>query len=342
MRALVTGGGGFIGRHVVARLCDRGDEVRVLARGHYPELAAAGVEVRRGDIQDLERVRAACEGIDVVFHVAARAGVWGTRQEFFGPNVTGTRHVLGACRSAGVPRLVFTSSPSVVFDNRPHQGSDETLPYPERYENYYAETKALAERLVTQANGAGLSTVSLRPHLVFGPGDPHLLPRVLARARTRALVRVGDGRNRVDLSYIEDVARAHVLAADALGSASACDQGPASIGGSSYFITQDEPVMLWQWVEDLLARLALPPVRGAISLPLARALGTVLEALHRAVAPTREPRLTRFVASELALDHYYDISRAKHEIGFTPALSMSQATDNTVDWLRRKGELGPA
>lgn len=334
MRALVTGGGGFLGRYIVEQLLERGDAVTVFARGSYPELVQAGAYVARGDLQDEQAVHAAFnEGsssgpFDVVFHVAAKAGLWGPWETFYNTNVVGTRNVIAACRAHGIHRLVYTSSPSVVFDNRPHEGCDESLPYPLRYESSYPQTKAMAEQMVLAANGQdGLLTVSLRPHLIWGPRDRHILPRLLARARQGKLVQVGDGTNRVDLTYVEDAARAHLLAAEALSA------GPP-VAGSAYFISQDEPVNMWIWINDLLIRLGLDPVQRRIPLWLARTAGAALEFVYHTFRPEKEPLLTRTLASELATSHYYDISRAKRELGYTPQWSMEEALTRTVGFVQ--------
>lgn len=328
MNALVTGGGGFLGRYIVEQLLARGDTVTTLARGEYPELEASGVRVLRGDIRDAAVVERAVAGQDVVFHVAAKAGLWGTWDDFYQVNVVGTRNVIAACRSRGVSRLVYTSSPSVVFDGRPQEGADESLPYPDRYESYYPQTKALAEQMVLQANGRdGLLTVSLRPHLIWGPRDTHILPGLLARAKAGQLVQVGDGTNKVDLTYVEDAARAHLLAADAL-------RPDSPVAGGVYFISQDAPVNLWQWIGDLLRELGLPPVRRRLSRPLARLIGGAMELTHRILRLKGEPRLTRFLADELALSHYYDISRARRELGYAPQVSMEEGLRRTLPYMR--------
>src|SRR5262245_54910957 len=181
MRALVTGGGGFLGGAVVRRLVARGDAVRSLSRGAYPALATLGVEQCQADLADAGAVRRAAQGCDVVFHVAAKAGLAGRFADYHAANVLGTQNVLAACRACGVRALVFTSSPSVVFDGTDMEGVDESAPYPLHYHAHYPATKAQAERLVLAANGPELATVALRPHLIWGPGDNHLVPRVLAR-----------------------------------------------------------------------------------------------------------------------------------------------------------------
>ncbi|RME98900.1 MAG: NAD-dependent epimerase/dehydratase family protein [Chloroflexi bacterium] len=329
MKTLVTGGGGFLGRAIVEQLLLRGDDVTVFARGNYPALEAQGAALIRGDLQDAAAVSQACAGVDAVFHVAANAHYWGSWESFYGPNVTGTQNVIAACRRHAIPKLIFTSTPSVVANGQNRSGVDESTPYPERYQSYYAHTKMLAEKLVLNANCPELLTVALRPHVIFGPRDTQIIPRLVARARAGKLFRVGDGRNKLDVTYIDDAARAHLQAADALRPGSAA-------AGSAYFISQDEPVNLWDFVNDLLVRLDIPPVERAIPLGAARAVGGVLEFIYRTFRLSGEPRLTRFLADELALDHYYNISRAKRDLGYRPQLTIEQAVQKTVAYFRNQ------
>jgi nucleoside-diphosphate-sugar epimerase len=330
MKTLVTGGGGFLGRYIVEQLLARGDEVVVFARGAYPDLEHMGATLFRGDLQDTSAVGRAMAGMEAVFHVAAKAGYWGTWQSFFGPNVVGTQNVIAACRRHGVPKLIYTSTPSVVASSRDRAGDDESLPYPTHFESYYAHTKSLAEQLVRQANGSDLLTVSLRPHIVFGPRDTQILPRLVARARAGKLIRIGDGTNKVDVTYVSDAARGHLLAAAAL-------EPGAAVAGSVYFISQDEPVSLWPWVNALLEQLGVPPVTKSIPLPAARAIGGVLETVYTTLKLKGEPRLTRFLAGELALNHYYDIARAKQDLNYRPQFSMAEAVARTVEYFRHQG-----
>ncbi len=329
MLALVTGGGGFLGQAIVRQLLERGDRVRIIARGDYPALRELGAETHRGDIQNLDSLQEACRGVEVVFHAAAKAGYWGKWKEYYGINVQGTQNVIDACLNQGVPKLVYTSSPSVIFNNQSQEGVDESITYPRRYENVYSHTKALGEQLVLKANQPELLTVSLRPHLIWGPGDPHILPRLIAQAKKGALMQVGDGHNRVDLTYVEDAARAHLLAADALTPSS-------PLKGKAYFISQDEPVNLWGFVKELLARLGLPPIKRKVPLWAARGIGAAFVLLYRTLPLPGEPRLTRFLASELALSHYYNISRAKQDFGYSPRYSMAEAMEITLAWLSEK------
>lgn len=330
MKTLVTGGGGFLGRYIVEQLLARGDEVTVLARDDYPTLRQAGAKTIQGDISQAATVLQACQGLDVVFHVAARPGIWGSWESFYQPNMLGTQNIIAACQEQGVPKLVFTSSPSVVFDNISHEGADESLEYPLFYENTYSHTKALAEQVVRKANGKeGLNTVALRPHLIFGPRDTQLLPRLVARAQAGRLMQIGNGLNKVDLTYVEDAARAHLLAADAL-------TPDSPVAGSVYFISQDEPVVLWAWIKTLLRDLDLPPIRRKIPKAVARAVGGVMEFAYLTMRWSGEPSMTRFLASSLAVSHYYDISKAKRELGYQPQVNMTEALERTVADLRTR------
>jgi nucleoside-diphosphate-sugar epimerase len=335
LKAMVTGGGGFLGGAIVRRLVERGDAVRSFARGDYASLRALGVETLRGDITDPVAVARAVDGCDVVFHVAALAGVWGRFEDFRRVNVEGTSHVLDACRKAGVARLVYTSSPSVVFNGRDMEGTDETAPYPDHFEAAYPQTKAEAERLVLEANGPELATVALRPHLIWGPGDNHLVPRILARARAGRLRRIGVENKRIDATYIDNAADAHVLAADRLGPGS-------PVAGKAYFIGQGEPIPLWDLVNRILAAAGLPPVTRSVPLPVAEAAARLFETTYRALGLTAEPPLTRFVVRELATAHWFDLTAARRDLGYVPLVSTEEGLDRLAEWLRGVGKQAPS
>lgn len=333
MRALVTGGGGFLGGAIVRRLAARGEEVIALGRSRYPELEALGVATIQADVRDADAVRHACHGIDTVFHVAAIPGIWGPRKLFWSINVEGTRNVLAACRACGVQRLVFTSSPSVVFGTRPLCGVDESQPYPDRYLAHYPASKAAAERMVLAAHNDRLATVALRPHLIWGPGDPHLFPRIVARARAGRLAQVGGGTNLVDVTYIDNAAIAHVLAADVLRAGRAC-------GGKAYFISQGEPVVLWSWVNGILERLGIGAVRRRISYRSAYLVGAGLEKVFGLLGIKGEPPMTRFLASQLAHSHYFGIGRAAADLGYRVEVSTEEGVERLIPWLSSRGGNG--
>jgi len=317
MRALVTGGGGFLGAAVVRLLVARGDDVRSLTRGSYPELAALGVRSFRGDLSDAQAVRVAAANCDVVFHVGAKAGIAGSAREYAATNVAGTDNVIAACREHGIRALVHTSTPSVVSARSGIEGGDESLPYAPRYHSPYPATKAAAEQAVLAANGAGLATVALRPHLIWGPGDTQLVPRILDRARRGRLRFVGDGSNRIDSTYIDNAAAAHLLAADRL-------HPGASIAGRAYFISQGEPLPIKDLVNGILDAASVQPVHATIPFPVAYALGAVAEAAFAVAGRRTEPPMTRFLARQLSTPHWFDISAARRDLGYEPRVSIAE------------------
>jgi nucleoside-diphosphate-sugar epimerase len=317
---LVTGGTGFLGRRLVGRLLAQGRTVSVLGRTPAPDLEARGVRFLRASLEDAAAVEAACAGVGTVFHVAAKVGVWGRTDDFHRANVLGTRAVIAGCRRHGVRRLVYTSTPSVVYNGRDLAGADESLPLTTRCPSPYPLTKARAEEEVLKADSGELRTIALRPHLIWGPGDPHLIPRVVERARAGRLRIVGSGRNRVDLVHVENAVDAHLLAEAAAG----------DCGGRAYFITNGEPVALWDWINGILAGLGVPPVTRRISLGAATAIGAACEAAWRILPLSGEPPMTRFVAAELAKDHWFDISAARRDLGYAPRIGMAEGTRDLV------------
>jgi len=329
MKAFVTGGGGFVGSAIVRQLADAGIEVAVFGRNHYPSIEKLGVRQFQGNILDSDRLIRSMQGYDTVFHVAAKAGIWGPWHEFEQINITGTRNVLGACFANGIKSLVYTSTPSVVFNRRDINGMDESCPYAKRFLCYYASSKAVAEQMVLAGNSDMLKTCAIRPHLVWGPGDPHLVPRLLERGKSRKLKIVGAGSNMVDISYIDNVADAHILAAQNLDS-------HATAAGNAYFILQGEPVNLWNWINTLFARLSIPPVRKRIGAGSAYILGTLLEGMFLLFKLDREPPMTRFLAEQLARSHWFSIARARRDLGYEPNISTAEGLERLVQWLTAK------
>ncbi|MBB83773.1 MAG: 3-beta hydroxysteroid dehydrogenase [Deltaproteobacteria bacterium] len=324
MRVLITGGAGFLGFALARRLCDRGHSVRSFSRGDHPSLAAHGIEAVRGDLADSDAVARAVAGRDIVFHVASRVGGWGPVAEFVRTNVEGTQHVIDACRRHGVSRLVYTSTPSVVHDAHDLEGADESLPYAKDFEAAYPATKAQAEARVLAANDATLATVALRPHLVWGPGDNQLLPRLLERARSGRLRHVGDGRNRVDATYIDNAVDAHLLAGERLAPGAPC-------AGRAYFIANDEPRPARELLDGVLAAAGLPAPRGQVPARVAWLAGAGFELVWTLLRRVDEPPLTRFAARQLATAHWFDLSAAKRDLGYRPRVG----TDEGLERLRR-------
>ncbi len=327
MNALVTGANGFLGLYVVEQLVARGDRVRAISRRKCPALESLGVEIVHADLRDQKAMIDACRGMDAVFHVGGIAGIGGPWKNYFEINVLGTQSIVEGCRKHGVGRLVYTSSPSVTFDGRSQENVDESAPYPEHWLCHYPRSKAMAEQSVLAANGKdGLATCSLRPHLIWGPRDQNLIPRLLERARSGRLRRIGDGSNRVDMVYVENAATAHLQAADALSMNS-----PAA--GRAYFISQGEPVNCWQWIDELLALADLPPVRKSCSFRTAWLLGAACEAVYRCLGLRGEPPMTRFLAAQLSQSHYFNIDRARQDFGYRSKIS-------TAEGMRRLAAVG--
>ncbi|MGW8161444.1 MAG: SDR family NAD(P)-dependent oxidoreductase [Desulfobulbales bacterium] len=328
-RVLVTGGGGFIGFAIVKKLAEKGVETTVVGRHHYPAAEALGARCQVGDIRDREFIERAVAKHDTVFHVAAKAGIWGSRASYFSVNVTGTENVIEACRNQGVRSLVHTSTPSVVFDGKAIEGGDETLPYSRKPLCHYAATKILAERKILAANSNQLQTAAIRPHLVWGPDDTQIIPRLIEGGRRGSLRIVGSGRNKVDISFIDNVADAHILAAMNL-------EESGSAAGEAFFVTQGEPVVLWEWINELFVRINVPRVRKQISRPVAYRLGWMLEIMFSLLRMKKEPQMTRFLAEQMAIPHWFSISKARTILSYVPEVSTREGMDRLVEWLGKK------
>ncbi len=318
MRVLVTGGGGFLGLALVRRLLERGDAVRTLSRNEHAALASTGADVVRGDVAEADAVGRAVHGCDAVLHTAARVGAWGRREDFERTNVLGTRNVIEACLRHGVGRLVYTSSPSVVNALGDLEGVDEAHPSEGAYLADYPRTKAEAERAVLAANGAKLATVALRPHLMWGPGDTQLVPRLVAKARARRVILPSGPERLVDCTYIDNAVDAHLLALDALRPGATC-------AGKPYFISQGQPVSSRWLVNAVLAAAGLPAGQRTLSPRALYAAGFVAEVVYRALGVVdREPPITRFIAHELCTAHWFDIAAARRDLGYVPRVSIEE------------------
>lgn len=327
---MVTGGGGFLGLAIVRQLCNMGHEVVSFSRGHYPVLEQLKVTHFQGNLSDYALLKRAMTGCDAVFHVASKVGMWGKYKDFYEANVTGTENVLKACRELSIRNLVFTSSPSVVYNRKDSEGHDESLPYPPKYDAWYPETKAIAEKLVMAANNESLKTVCLRPHLVWGPGDRNMLPRLFEKSKAGKLRILGSSGNLVDCIYIDNAAKAHLQAFAQLL------QDPAKVEGKTYFISQGSPIPISELINQLLATGGMPPVTKYLSPRIARFAGRFFETTYRVFGIATEPPITLFLARQLSTSHWYDITAARRDFGYAAEVSLEEGMARLRVWVTSK------
>jgi 2-alkyl-3-oxoalkanoate reductase len=329
MNILVTGGNGFLGSRILRYLGGSGHSLYSVQRSDPAVIEKQeGVSYLQADLSDRDAAMASIKGMDLVFHVAAKAGIWGKWEDFFDANVTATEHVVAACIACGVKKLIYTSTPSVVFTGEPIRGWDERAPYGKNWLGHYAQTKCIAESLVlTEAREGRLEALALRPHLIWGAGEPHILPRLVRRARAGRLRIVGDGNNRVDITHVDNAAHAHICAMRVLL------EEPKRVNGNAYFISDGAPVLLWPWINEVLASIGLPPLTRGVPLGIAYSAGYILETIHRGFALAGEPAMTRFVATELAKDHYFNISKAREDLGYQPIADPTVAMEALAAYL---------
>ncbi|MEA2012101.1 MAG: NAD-dependent epimerase/dehydratase family protein [Verrucomicrobiota bacterium] len=319
-KCLITGGGGFLGSNIAKALLDFDCEILIFARNKYPELEKLGIKGIQGDLRSPQSISDACKDVDTIFHTAAIPRMFGKKKLLYDVNVTGTENLLKAALENNVKKIVYTSSPSVVFGKDDLENVDETTPYPQKYLAYYPQTKADAEKIIISAdsaktaNGSVLHTCAIRPHLIWGPGDQHLIPRLLEKARNGRLRQVGEGKNLVDLIYIDNAVQAHLLAGEKLGKGGIAN-------GQVYFVSDAEPVNLWDWINILLKRVGLNSVKKRISLNFAYFLGMLFELCYALFCIDSEPPMTRFIALQLGKSHYFSNKKAERELGYKPKVS---------------------
>ena len=322
MNILVTGGTGFLGQHLAKALLANGHTVYLMGRKftQVNGLMQAGAVPVPVDLRNAAAVASVCEHMNTVYHVGALSAPWGKAADFHAINVAGTRAVVMGCLTHNVKRLIYVSSPSVVFDGRDQYNVTETVPYPRHFASVYSLTKKLGEDLINEV-AHNIETLILRPKAIFGPGDTSLLPRLITAARQERLPQIGTGRNLVDLTYVENVVHALMLALDA----------PSAVG-KTYTITNDTHVPLWDVIRTVLQHLDLPTNLRTIPLPVALAAARAME--WRATFTGKEPVLTHYSAAILGRTQTYDISAAKRDLGYTPPIALNEAIERTLTALK--------
>ncbi len=341
IRVLVTGAGGFVGLKLTRALLLEGYDVTTLQRGTYPELNELkniypNLSIIQGSINDQNILDFAVSDVNAIFHVASKIGMWGSYDDYYETNVVGTQNILKSMKKYSIKNLVYTSTPSVVFDRGDINNGDESLPYPKSHLNFYAQTKRIAEEEILKcARAHEFNALSIRPHLVFGPGDKQLIPRVIYTHLKGKLKIVGDGENLVDVSYIDNVVHAHLLAFKTLL------QDPNKVNGKAYFIGQEKPVKLWNFTNDIFKGLGLKKLEKKIPVNIAYCIGGLLEALFKLLGIKKiDPPMTRFVALQLGKNHYFSHENAKKDFGYIPIVPTEEGLKNLIhDYRSRESHI---
>ncbi|RMF15613.1 MAG: SDR family NAD(P)-dependent oxidoreductase [Candidatus Dadabacteria bacterium] len=333
-RVLITGGNGFVGRHLVNRFADRGDQVTVFDVG--PEPPRGDVAYVSGDIRDADVVDRICQNQDIIIHNASVVHTKQNREkDVWDINFGGTRHLAEAARKHGVGRIVYVSSASVVYDGGDIENGDESLPYPTTSQAPYADSKIAAEKMLLELNGDDIATVSIRPHVVFGPGDNRFLPAILERAyKGRLRYKVGRGDKLSDFTWVGNLVDAIEAATDRLAPGS-------PVAGEAYFVTNGEPMPFFDFANKVLAALDLPQVRRSVPAWLAYGAAATVEFMDTLRGGTLgvETGMTRFAVRYMCTHHYFSIDKARRDLGYEPKVSIDEGIRQTVASLRAEGRI---
>lgn len=311
MTVLVTGASGWLGAAVARSLVARGDEVRTLQR--RPSGVAGAADVL-GSVTDASAVARAVDGAEAVVHLAAKVSFAGARADFEATNVGGTRLLLEAARTAGARRFVFVSSPSVAHTGRSIVGEGAAPAEPALARGAYARTKAAAELVAVSADAPGFAVVAVRPHVVWGPGDPQLVARIQQRAAAGSLPLVGSGAALVDSTYVDDAVDALLAALDRA----------EDVHGEAFVVTSGEPRPIAELIAGFCAAAGIRPPSRHVPAVLARLAGSVVEAAWRVVPGDDEPPMTRFLAEQLSTAHWFDQRRTRDRLGWRPEVGVTE------------------
>lgn len=319
MNILVTGASGFLGFEIAKALKDEGHVVFNFSRNASNELTELGISTRKGNLDNYDDVYKALEGIDAVFHVGGKVAMWGKWEDFYNTNVIGAKNIIRAMKERKIVKLVFTSTPSVAYSKESIEGKDESHGHAKEFLSLYAKSKAMAESLILEASKDGLQTCALRPHLIFGKRDKNIIPRLIEARKQNKLKIIGDGKNMVDIIHVSNAVYAHLLAFKALSADS-------PVNGSAYFIGQERPVPLWDFINDILAIKEQQPVTKKVPLKLAYTIGAVIELFLKVFRIYNvHPPMTRFVALQMGTSHYFSHAKAVNDFNYRQITSIEQA-----------------
>ncbi|MEI7026785.1 NAD-dependent epimerase/dehydratase family protein [Paenibacillus sp. y28] len=330
MRALVTGGTGFLGSRLALRLHEAGWEVTATGRrkDQGDALQRKGIRFFPADLRDEERTAAACRGQQAVFHCGALSASWGPYRDFYDCNVKGTEHIIAGCKRHEVERLIHVSTPSVYFGGADRTNVRETDGVLRRQASAYAATKRLAELAVERACSEGLPAVMIRPRALFGPGDTTILPRLIEASRTQGIPLIDGGGALIDLTYVDNAVEALLR----------CQAAPDDIIGRAYNITNGEPMPFVEAAEKLFGKLGLPLRYKPLPYAATYSAAALMELASWLLPGGREPRLTRAVVGMLGRSQTLDIQAARKDLGYSPVISVDAGMDAFARWWREKHE----
>ncbi len=334
MRALITGASGFLGGHLVDHALAAGDSVRVVLRQSsdlsYLERYRDKIDIVRGDLVDARTADAITKDIDVIYHSAGRVTDEGGFATFYAANVQATQYLIDAAKSNQVQRFVFVSSPSIFTDYQDHLNMDESAPYPAKYANYYAHTKALAEQYVLAANAKGFITCSLRPRGIWGPRDRQgFLPKLASALARGKLKHLAPGKPvQVSICHVQNIADACLAAARS-----------NQVGGQAYFIADAQPVLVWDFINNIADVFGLPPVKGQVHPAVLATAVFVFENLWKIplLKNNYSPPLSRYAASMLTLHNTYTLAKAQRDFGYAPRMDRQNGLRDLKQWVDQNG-----
>ncbi|MDR2353462.1 MAG: NAD-dependent epimerase/dehydratase family protein [Deltaproteobacteria bacterium] len=329
MRILLTGASGFLGGRIAELLLLKGHELILYTRRLVPELSERCQQFI-GEFSDETMLGKALQGAEAVIHCAGKTGLSGNFKEYYSSNTLLTTKLLDASKeSASIRHFVYTSTPSVVHQGESLLNVNESAPYMDNKNYGYSYTKMLAEKTVLEANRKDFKTLALRPHLIWGPKDPHFLPVLFQKAKDGKLFYFSGGPYQVSHTFIDNAAYAHILALEKL------EEG-APVDGLAYFIAEPEPMDLLTLINTLLGTAGLPPVTRVFNKHLGLLLAVLIEFIWKITRRKGQPPLSPFLVRQMSTSHYFDLSRAKTLLSYSPPVKTEDAFIALRKYLREK------